>query len=62
MLEIVAKMIQPHASFTAAAEIVTVPIKVRVMFNSSMMRASTGIAVIDIEIPMNSVNPRNDTG
>ena len=48
-----ARRIQPEASSAAAAEIVSDPMRVRLMLSSSMMRPRIGMAVIDIAVAMN---------
>ena len=57
-----ASRIHPVASSTAAAEIVMAPSRVRVMFNSIIMRPRMGMAVIDKAVPRNRAKPKGETG
>ena len=52
---------QPSTSSTTAQAIASTPSGVRCMRRSLRIRASTGIAVIDIATPMNTTNATGDT-
>lgn len=59
MAATVARMIQPTASSRAAAEMVIVARRVRVMPHSIIKRPKIGRAVMDMAVPMNKAKGKN---